>query len=157
MFDKNNQVISGYNGILALDFPKLSGTLSAPFVKIVNGVSEADIVLTPGTVAAKDIQMSIQVPGINTVEGNIITVLPDVPMSFTFAKKYDRIEARDGNLDATRATLYDRYGNIAYLATGYNLTLEIPQDYQKYTTIPNTVHTFTNGIVDFNIGATTLP
>jgi hypothetical protein len=78
-------------------------------------------------------------------------------MSFTFAKKYDRMEARDGNLDTTRATLYDRYGNIAYLATGYNLALEIPEEYQKYATLSKQNLTFTDGIADFDIGATTLP
>lgn len=34
VLDKNNQVLTGYNGIMSLDFPKLSGTLSTPFVHI---------------------------------------------------------------------------------------------------------------------------
>jgi hypothetical protein len=91
------------------------------------------------------------------VEGNTVTVLPDVPMSFAFAKKEDRIEAKESNLDNTRATLYDRYGNIAYNAPGYRLSLNIPEESKKYATLSGTGYSFVDGILDFDIGATDLP
>lgn len=68
VLDKNNQVLTGYNGILSLDFPKLSGTFSTPFVHIVHGISDSDITLTPGYVAEKDLHIQAQIPGINTIE-----------------------------------------------------------------------------------------
>lgn len=157
MLDKSNKILDGYNGILSLDFPKLSGTFNTPFVQIKNGVSETDIAFTPGYVAEKNLHIQAQIPGVNTVEGNAITILPDVPMSFAFVKKDDRMEAREGNLNNTRATLYDRYGNIAYNTTGYNLNIHIPEESKKYASISKTGYTFTNGILDFDIGSTALP
>lgn len=157
VLDKNNQVLSGYNGIISLDFPKLSGTLNTPFVRIAQGISETGMFLTPGYVAEKNLRILSQVPGISVVEGNVVTILPDVPMSFAFVKKDDRMEARESNLNNTRATLYDRYGNIAHTATGYNLTLRIPEESQKYASISVAEHVFSNGTLDFDIGATALP
>lgn len=157
ILDRNNQILSGYNGILSLDFPKLSGMMSTPFIHITKGLSDTEIFLTPGYVAEKNLHIQAQIPGISTIEGDTVTVLPDVPMSFSFVKKDDRIEAKEGNLDNTRATLYDRYGNIASTAAGYNLTLRIPTESQKYASLPQSVYSFSNGILDFNIAATALP
>lgn len=156
VLDKDNRVLEGYNGVMSLDFPKLSGTLSTPFVRIVNGVSTG-VTLTPGYVAEKNLHIQTQIPGINDIEGDTVTVLPDVPMSFAFAKKDDRIEAKEGNTNNTRATLYDRYGNIPYNTTGYSLVLHIPDEYKKYATLSATGYTFSGGILDFDIGATSLP
>lgn len=72
-------------------------------------------------------------------------------------KQNDRMEARDGNMNRTRATLYDRYGNVAYNTTGYNLTLKIPEGSEKYASLPKTEYAFTNGILDFDIRTTALP
>lgn len=156
VLDKDNRVLDGYNGVMSLDFPKLSGTLSAPFVRIVNGASTG-ITLTPGYVAERNLHIQAQIPGIDDIEGDTVTVLPDVPMSFSFAKKDERIEAMEGNMDPTRATLYDRYGNIPYNATGYSLVLHIPDEYKKYATLSGTGYAFSGGILDFDIGATSLP
>jgi len=68
VLDGNNQVLTGYNGIVSLDFPKLSGTLSSPFIHIVNGVSEADVTIIPAYVAGKDLRIQAQIPGISTIE-----------------------------------------------------------------------------------------
>lgn len=157
VLDKNNQLLDKYNGVLSLDFPKLSGAMSTPFVHISKGVSDTDIFLTPGHVAEKDIRIQAQIPGIKTIEGNTVTILPDEPMSFAFVKKDDRMEAREGNINHTRATLYDRYGNIASNTTGYNLSLRLPEESKKYATLSKTEHTFMSGTVDFDIGATALP
>ncbi len=157
VLDKNNQVIAGYNGIVSLDFPKLSGSLSSPFVRIVNGVSETSVEFTPLSVAEKNLHIQAQVPGITAIEGDIVTVLPDVPMSFAFAKQSDKIEAKEGNIDNTRATLYDRYGNIAYNTNGYSLAVNVPDEYKKYAMVSGTGFTFSGGILDFNIMATSLP
>lgn len=156
VLDKNNQVLSGYSGVMSLDFPKLSGTLSVPFVRVQNGVSTG-VILTPGYVAEKDLRIQAQIPGINDVEGNTVTVLPDVPMSFAFAKQYDRIEAVEGNTDRVRATLYDRYGNISYNAPGYSLSLHIPDEYAKHAVLSGTGYAFSGGALEFDIGATSLP
>jgi hypothetical protein len=157
ILDRNNQVLSGYNGIISLDFPKLSGTISTPLLHITNGLSDTGTLLTPAFVAEKNLHIQAQIPGISTIEGDIVTVLPDVPMSFGFLKVDDRIEAKVGNLDNTRATLYDRYGNIAYNTTGYKLAISIPPESQKYTTLSQTEVSFVDGILNFNIGATALP
>lgn len=157
MLDRDNQVLTGYTGIASLDFPKLSGTLSAPLVHIVNGVSSSGITLTPGYVAEKNLQIRVQVPGITTIEGNTVTVLPDIPMSFAFAQKDDRMEAKASNVNNVRATLYDRYGNIAYTATGHTLGLRLPEESRKYATIPTAEQAFSGGILNFDVHATALP
>ena len=51
VLDRNNQVLRGFNGIASIDFPKLSGVVNPGFVKIVDGVSQDDISLTPKYVA----------------------------------------------------------------------------------------------------------
>lgn len=137
ILDEEDTLIDDYNGILALDFPKLSGTLSNPFVRIVNGVSETEVLLTPAYVAEKNLKIGVQVPGISAVEGNSVTILPEVPMSFAFVKRHDRMEAKEGNINNIRATLYDRYGNIAYNTTGHTLSVRIPEESSKYATISN--------------------
>jgi len=157
VLDKDGQVLTLYNGVMALDFPKLSGSFSQPFVSIKNGVSDGDIFFTPGYVAEKDLRIQAQVPGINTIEGDLLTILPDVPMNFEFIKAQDRMEARTGNFNKTRATLYDRYGNIAYNTTGYKLTTSLPQDSKKYASVSSSEHIFTDGSLDFDIEATAIP
>lgn len=157
VLNKNNTTLSGYNGILSLDFPKLSGSFSTPFVHIKNGVSEAEIFLAPGYVAEKNLHIGARIPGISMIEGDTLTILPDVPMSFAFAKENDRIEAKIGNLNPTRATLYDRYGNIAYNATGYKFAVSMSEESKKYATLSGTGFTFSQGTLDFSMGATALP
>lgn len=78
-------------------------------------------------------------------------------MSFSFVKESDRVEAREGNADRTRATLYDRYGNIAYNTTGYSLSVSVPEEFRKYATLSGTGFSFLEGILDFEIRATDLP
>lgn len=68
VLDKDNQVLTGYNGIASLDFPKLSGSFNTPFVHIKNGVSDSDIFLTPGYVAEQNIRIQAQIPGIGNLE-----------------------------------------------------------------------------------------
>ena len=131
----DGQILTGYNGIASIDFPKLSGSFNTPFVHIKNGVSDADIFLTPRYVAEKNLRVQIQIPGIGTVDGGTLEILPDIPMSFAFSKQNDRAEAREGNIENTRATLYDRYGNVAYNTTGYHLVVSIPFESQKYATL----------------------
>jgi hypothetical protein len=155
--DRSNQTLSGYTGILSLGFSKLSGSFNTPFVRIKNGVSETEINFTPGFVAEKNLHIHAQIPGVNAIEGDIITVLPDVPMSFTFSKQNDRMEAKEGDINNARATLYDRYGNIAYNATGKSLTLSIPEESKKYATTSGTIFPFVNGTLNFDIGSTNLP
>ena len=157
VLDKNNQLLDKYNGIISLDFPKLSGKINTPFVHIKNGISEGDIFLTPGYVAEKNLRIQVQVPGIDTILGNTVTILPDVPMSFTFAKANDRMEAIEGNKDPTRATLYDRYGNIAYNTTGYTLNIAVPLESQKYASVSGNSLPFTDGTLNFDILTTPLP
>lgn len=47
MLDANNRILSGYDGVIALDFSKLSGVFTTPFVRIKNGISETEIAFTP--------------------------------------------------------------------------------------------------------------
>ena len=67
MLNRANEARGGFNGIVSLDFPSLSGILSAPFAKIVDGESEGDIYLTPGYAAAKNIKLQARVPGVTAV------------------------------------------------------------------------------------------
>lgn len=90
-------------------------------------------------------------------------------MSFEFATANDRMEAREGNTENTRATLYDRYGNIAYNTLGYRLMVNIPLESQKYailasdeipsvsSDISRATYAFSGGMLDFTLGTTALP
>ena len=94
-------------------------------------------------------------------EGDNVTILPDIPMHFDFTNPNPRLEAREGNTTLVRATLFDRYGNIAYNAPSSTLALNIPDEYQKYTVFPGgsfakTV-SFSQGTLDFNVATTSAP
>jgi len=91
-----------------------------------------DIFFTPKYVAGKNLSLDAQIPGIDAVDGNNITVLPDVPMSFEFSGGGGKAEAKEGNRVNMRASLSDRYGNIADNTTGYSLSLDVPEQYRRY-------------------------
>jgi len=134
VLSRQNESHGGFNGIVSLDFPKLSGVVEPAFARIVDGVSVGDIFFIPKYVAGKNLALDIQTPGISAVEGNNITVLPDAPMSFEFSGGGGKTEAKEGNRVSMRASLSDRYGNIADNTTGYRLTLDVPEKYRRYTT-----------------------
>lgn len=157
LLDRKNESNGGFNGIVAMDFPALSGRLNMPFAKIVDGQSVDDIFLTPGYVAGKNLQMQMQIPGITTIVGDRVTVSPDVPMSFSFAKKDARLEAKKDNATRVRATMYDRYGNIANNTTGYTLALSIPEGLAKYASVSSNSVNFTEGALEFDLRSTALP
>lgn len=101
---------------------------------MVDGVSVEDIFFVPKYAAGKNLALDVQIPGVQAVEGNTVTVLPDTPMSFEFSGGGGKTEAKEGNSVSMRASLSDRYGNIADNTTGYRLTLDVPEKYRKYAT-----------------------
>ncbi len=92
--DKNGALIDGFSGVASLDFPKNSGVLSTNFVSIKNGVNTDKITLTPKYLAAKNLALDIQIPGIKDIESNTVTVLPDVAMRVGLSADQTSLEAR---------------------------------------------------------------
>lgn len=114
VLDDKGAVMSGFSGIASLDFPKNSGVISTSFVNIRDGVSVDKILFTPKYLAAENLAIDIQIPGIKDIDGNFITVLPDVPMRVGLAPDQTDLEARSGVQTTVTAKLFDRYGNLAY-------------------------------------------
>ncbi len=66
--DSAGQILTGFNGVASIDFPKNSGSFDTQFVQILNGKNKDPITFKPGTVAVIDAKIDIQVPGIKDIE-----------------------------------------------------------------------------------------
>lgn len=81
-----------------------------------------------------------------------------MPMIVDYANPNPRMEARESSTTTIRATLYDRYGNIASNASGHSLTLSIPEEYAKFAKLKSaTTLPFQNGTLTFDVAATARP
>lgn len=112
--DKTGNELSGFDGMATVSFPKLSGTFDTNYVAIKNAKTATGFLLSPKYVAAKDLKIDVRIPGIRDIEGNIVTVLPDVAMRVALQTEKPAMEAKTGETESIFARLFDRYGNLAY-------------------------------------------
>ncbi len=156
--DNLGQVLTGFNGVASLDFPKNSGFFSTPFVQITNGTNSGALTFTPGTVAILDAKIDVQVPGIVDVEGGTLSILPNVPMRVGLLSDTAKFEAKVGNSAGITAQLFDRYGNIAYNhPAGMSANFTIPSGYGKYGSISGGNVPFANGEAKVQINSSSSP
>lgn len=123
--------IDDFSGVAYLDFPAVSGVFSSNSVKIINWESEL-VQFKPNFVAWKNIKIWVTIPGIPEVSWNFINILPDVPMSVELTSSNDKIEAKIWEKTTVKATLYDRYSNVAYNVINQKIKFEILDEYKNY-------------------------
>lgn len=156
--DGNGKLIEGFSGVASLDAPANSGVFSNGFVSIKGGKNDEKILFTPKYVAAKNIVLDIQIPGLKTLEGNMVTVLPDAPIRVGMDSANTTIEAKTGNSSTVTAKLYDRYGNIAYNhASGLKANFSVSDRSIRYGSVQNTEVAFAEGIARTNVVTTATP
>ncbi|MDD2566021.1 MAG: VCBS repeat-containing protein [Candidatus Gracilibacteria bacterium] len=159
--NENNKLLDKFNGVAYFDFPELNGVIVNNFVKIKNGKSEEDVYLFPGIVASKNIKINASVPGVDKIEGNIISVLPDKPMYVGLVNSNPKLEAKAGEKTTIKAALYDRYGNITYNDSSHSIKFQIPEEYQKYAELSGGKYiqseVATSGIAKIDVFATDIP
>lgn len=131
--DRAGTRISDFSGVAAVDFPRLSGTLSSNFVQIKNGVSDP-IVFSPGTLAGQNLAIQVKIPGVRDVEGNVVNVRPGDPMLVTLSAEKDGMEALKGTAQTLTAKLFDRFGNVAD-STGYSAKFSVPDEYASHLSL----------------------
>lgn len=105
----------------------------------------------------------MHVPGVKDVEGNVLTVSPDVPMRVSLETEKPAIEALTGETETVTAKLFDRYGNLAYNhgADAYASKFSIPEHFHKYLRFPGKVFAaeskFKEGVATVTVETTRLP
>lgn len=105
----------------------------------------------------------MHVPGVKDVEGNVLTVYPDVPMRVSLETEKPAIEALTGETETVTAKLFDRYGNLAYNHGGgaYASKFSIPEHFRKYLRFPGKVFAaeskFKEGVATVTVETTRLP
>lgn len=105
----------------------------------------------------------MHVPGVKDVEGNVLTVSPDVPMRVSLETEKPAIEALTGETETVTAKLFDRYGNLAYNhgADAYASKFSIPEHFRKYLRFPGKVFAaeskFKEGVATVTVETTRLP
>lgn len=113
--------------------------------------------------AGKDLKIDVHVPGVKDVEGNVLTVYPDVPMRVSLETEKPAIEALTGETETVTAKLFDRYGNLAYNhgADAYVSKFSIPEHFHKYLRFPGKVFAaeskFKEGVATVTVETTRLP
>ncbi len=153
----SGEVLTKFSGIASLDFPRNSGSFSRAFVQIRDGKNLDPIEFTPGTLAVQNASIDVQIPGIREVTGGTLTILPNAPMRVGLTSGVATLEARTGNETEILATLYDRFGNVAYNhPSGMTATFAIPSGYAKYGSIDATGG-FTNGVAKSKLRTTKKP
>ncbi|MBP8016521.1 VCBS repeat-containing protein, partial [Candidatus Gracilibacteria bacterium] len=159
--DSNNQLLNKFNGVAYFDFPSISGNIEPNFVQIKNGKNVEDVYLNPNFVAGKDIKLNINIPGINDIEGNIVTILPDKPMRLGLINTKQKFEAKSGEKTKIKAVLYDRYGNITFNDSSHKINFIIPEEYKKYISFSGNSYLQTQntneGITDIDVDTSDLP
>ncbi|MFZ3232395.1 MAG: VCBS repeat-containing protein [Patescibacteria group bacterium] len=163
LVDGDGKILTGFDGVAALNFPQLSGVFDTNYLAIKDGLSTTGALLSPKYVAGKDLKIETYVPGVKDVEGNVLTVYPDVPMRVSLETEKPAIEARTGETETVTAKLFDRYGNLAYNhADGaYSSKFSIPELFHKYLRFPGKVFAkdsqFKEGIATVTVETTRLP
>ncbi|MDD2487531.1 MAG: hypothetical protein PHS92_04120 [Candidatus Gracilibacteria bacterium] len=130
--DRDGKKIDGFNSVLYFDFPKTSGSIEPNYVQIKDGKNEGEVNFVPNFVAGKDLKINLNLPGVNEFEGNVIEVLPDIPVKIEESISKDKIEAKKGEKAILTAKMYDRYGNVAYNAKNYKISFSIPDEYKTF-------------------------
>jgi len=131
-------------------------------VDIRDGVSTAPFTLTPNYVSYDSVKLSLQVLGIEDVEGNMFTIHPEKPIRIGFHDVSHKIEAQDGNVIQIKASIFDKYGNVAsYKTEGYTVTLTIPEEYSPLVYFTGGAqerdYVFKKGTAIANVFATDIP
>ncbi|MDD2745687.1 MAG: VCBS repeat-containing protein, partial [Candidatus Gracilibacteria bacterium] len=156
--DADGQVLTGFNGVASIDFPKNSGKFSTSFIQIENGKNKVAVKFTPGSVAVIDGKIDVQIPGIQDIENGTLSVLPSVPMRVGLQTDTSKMEAKVGKSATVTAQLFDRYGNLAYNhPTGMTAKFSIPSGYGKYGSIAGGDVPFTNGVARAQVNASSNP
>ncbi|MFZ4461251.1 MAG: hypothetical protein ACOYN2_01555 [Patescibacteria group bacterium] len=158
ILDEKGAVMEGFSGVASLDFPKNSGVISTSFVNIKNGVNVDKVTFTPKYLAAENLAIDIQIPGIKDLSGNVITVLPDVPMRVGLSPDQTDLEARTGVQTTVTAKLFDRYGNLAYNhAEGMKAKFNLPGVSKKYASLNPDEVSFQKGVARTQLAVTNNP
>lgn len=158
VLDKNGKLLDGFSGVASLDFPKNSGVFSTSFVSIKNGVSNEKIFFTPQFVAGENLAMDIQIPGIKSIDGNTISVLPDLPMRVGLAPDQASLEARTDVHTRITAKLFDRYGNLAYNhPAGLKANFFTPESAKQYGRITAENVDFVQGVARSELAVSSTP
>lgn len=158
VIDSAGQVLTGFNGVASIDFPKNSGKFSTSFIQIENGKNNGAVKFTPGSVALIDGKIDVQIPGIQDIENGTLTVLPNVPMRVGLQTDLSKLEAKIGKSATVTAQLFDRYGNIAYNhPAGMTAKFSIPSGYGKYGSITGGEVPFANGVARAQVNASSNP
>lgn len=161
--DAGGNALAGFDAAASIDFVKLSGTLSANFLKLKDGNSGTGLVLTPGTLAGENLTLDVRIPGIRDIEGNVVTVFPDVPMRVALETEKAMMEAKTGESETITARLFDRYGNLAYnhAEKEYLARFSIPEAFRKSLRLPENLTAFDNafqkGVASVTVSATKTP
>ncbi|MDQ1344300.1 MAG: hypothetical protein QG650_1020, partial [Patescibacteria group bacterium] len=162
--DKDGKTLTGFHGVAAVNFPKLSGTFDTNFVAIQDGLSSTGFVLTPKYVAAENLRIDVRIPGVRDVEGDVLTVYPDVPMRVALETEKPSIEARiGGETEKITAKLFDRYGNLAYNhgSGAFTAKFSIPNHFQKNLRFVGDTYVaeskFNKGIATTEVQSTRMP
>lgn len=137
-----------------------AGVLSKTLITISGGVSEP-FLFSPGTRALSGAQILIQVPGVPRIVDATFTILPGAPMEMALTSDASQLEALTGSVFRIRATLLDRYGNIAWNhPTPSTVRLEIPAAYRRSGSMSassDRTLSFTRGTADATLTATEVP
>jgi hypothetical protein len=88
---------------------------------------------TPGIAAARNLPITVDIPGITEREGVTLTVHPDFPIRVALSKDEPIVEAKNHHPVVIQATLLDRFGNTAdYQTDGMSVRFAVPEKYGIY-------------------------
>ena len=80
------------------------------------------------TLAARDIDVELQLEGANDIYKNAITILPDLPIKVDLRLSRDKIEASSTDSSILEAVLKDRYNNDVFTDNSTRFDIEIHPD-----------------------------
>lgn len=100
------------NTIATFHFPESLGKIEPSAVVVEKGIARA--VLVTGFVAARQAEISVDIPGVSSISGSSFAVFPGVPMTVDVRATRSELAANGHDITTVQAVLLDRYGNTVF-------------------------------------------
>jgi hypothetical protein len=107
--------------------------------------------------AARNINVELQLEGGNDIYNESITIFPDIAIKIDLNLSADKIEATSDESAVLEATLKDRYNNEVFTDNATILDIEIHERSQNIISVDATQKTVQDGKVQFKISGTDIP
>jgi uncharacterized repeat protein (TIGR01451 family) len=153
--DEDGNLLTDLNSRVYFGINKIYGKAIAPYTPVVWW--QAQVLFETSTLAARNINVELQLEGGNGIYSENITILPDIAIKIDLNLSADKIEATSSESALLEAILKDRYNNDVFTDDATVLNIEIHEKSQNIISVDASQKTSQNWKVQFQISGSEIP